>query len=228
MADQLRLEIDNRVARLTLDRPAKRNAITTQMWTDLLRHVRFIEDTGDTAAVVLQGAGGSFSAGADLAEVKHPDSDYVARYRDLAEQAVLALMALAPPKIAVINGPCFGAACSLALACDLRICSPASLFGIPALRNGLTYEPAFIQRLVQIIGPGSAGLLLYSGERWTADEAAARHLVDRCTPDPAAAAEQILQSLRAANSSAVVLTAHAIRTAPLGAVTPETGAHSWT
>jgi enoyl-CoA hydratase/carnithine racemase len=225
---ELRLEIDDRVARLTIDRPAKRNAMTTQMWADLLGHLQSIDDSPDIVAVVLQGTGGSFSAGADLAEVKHPDPEYVAQYRDLGERAVLALQALAPPKLAVIDGPCFGAACSLALACDLRICSPASHFGIPALRNGLTYEPAFIQRLVQIVGPGSAGLLLYGGERWTADEAAARHLVDRCTPDPTAAADQIVDSLRAANPTAIALTAQAIRTAPSGASFMETGARTWT
>ena len=122
------------------------------MWSTLLAHLQSIDQTADIAAVVIQGAGGSFSAGADLTEVKHPNPEHVAKYRALAERAVLALMDLKPPKLAVIDGPCFGAACSIALACDVRICSPASQFGIPALRHGLTYEPTFIRRLVQMVG----------------------------------------------------------------------------
>ena len=214
MTDLMRLEIEDRVARLTINRPAKRNAMTWEMWSTLGCHIRSIDESTDIAAVVLQGAGGSFSAGADLAEVKSSDPEYVARYRDLGERAVLALMDLKPPKLAVIDGPCFGAACSLALACDVRVCSPASQFGIPALRHGLTYEPPFIRRLVQIVGPGSAGLLLYGAERWDAHEAAARGLVDRCTEDLPAAAEQILDSLRGASAAAIAVTAAAIRTAP--------------
>ncbi|GHE83942.1 hypothetical protein GCM10017786_14030 [Amycolatopsis deserti] len=207
----MRLDIVDRVARLTIDRPEKRNAMSGAMWQALLRHVGTISRTPDVAAVVLRGTGGSFSAGGDLAELTAPDPDHVAGYRRLAETAVLALTELAPPKLAEIDGACFGAGCSLALACDVRICSPSAHFRIPALGHGLTYEPVFVRRLVQAVGSGPAGLLLYGGEHWTAAEATAYGLVDRCAPDAAAAVEPILAWLRGADGEAIASTALSIR-----------------
>lgn len=209
----MRLDVVDRVARLTINRPEKRNAMSAEMWRSLLRHIRSIDKSSGIAAVVLRGSGGSFSAGADLANVKAPDREHVASYRELAEATVVELMDLKPPKVAEIDGACFGAGCSLALACDVRICSVTSRFGIPALANGLTYEPVFVQRLVQVVGSGSAGLLLYGGERWNAQEAATRGLVDKCTEDVSVAVEQILTNLRGANDSAIGSTTASIRTA---------------
>ncbi|WP_307832129.1 enoyl-CoA hydratase/isomerase family protein [Prauserella cavernicola] len=202
------------MARLTINRPEKRNAMSADMWHSLRRHIRTIDETSGISAVVLRGVGGSFSAGADLAEMRDPDQDRVEEYRDFAEEAVVALMELTPPKVAEIDGPCFGAGCSLALACDVRLCSPASQFGIPALKHGFAYEPVFVRRLAQIVGPGPAGLLLYGSERWNADEAVAHGLVDRCTDDVPAAVERILANLRGARESAIASTTAAIRTAP--------------
>ncbi|GAA3566980.1 enoyl-CoA hydratase-related protein [Amycolatopsis ultiminotia] len=216
MTDPMRLDIEGRVARLTIDRPEKRNAMSAEMWRSLLRHIRSIGETAGIAAVVLRGAGGSFSAGADLAEMRSPDPVQVAGYREFAEQVVLALSDLEPPKLAEIDGPCFGAGCSLALACDVRICSPAAQFGIPALRHGLVYEPVFVRRLVRIVGPGPAGLLLYGGERWTGDEAVTRGLADKCAEDVSTAVERILAYLCDAGEPAIASTAAAIRTAPRG------------
>jgi enoyl-CoA hydratase/carnithine racemase len=213
VTDPMRLDVTDRVARLTIDRPDKRNAMSTDMWRSLLRHVRSIDAATDVSAVVLRGAGGSFSAGGDLAELRAPDAD---AYRALAETAVVALMDLRQPKVAAIDGACFGAACSMALACDVRICSPASCFGIPALRNGLVYERVFVRRLVRVVGPGPAGLLLYGGERWDAHEAVAHGLVDRCAEDVPAAVEPILTGLRGADDSAVASVTAAIRAAMTG------------
>jgi enoyl-CoA hydratase/carnithine racemase len=214
MTDNMRLDIVDRVARLTIDRPEKRNAMSMEMWRSLLRHIRSLEETADISAVVLRGDGGSFSAGGDLSELRIPDLEHVAAYRKLAEATVLALMELRLPKVAEIDGACFGAGCSLALACDVRISSFSSQFGIPALKNGLVYEPVFVQRLVQIVGSGSAGLLLFGGERWNAEEAAARGLVDKCTGDVSTAVEKILTSLRGASHAAIASTTASIRTAP--------------
>ncbi|MEU0470746.1 enoyl-CoA hydratase/isomerase family protein [Amycolatopsis sp. NPDC006131] len=209
----MQLDIADRVARLTISRPEKRNAMSGDMWQELVGHVRRIDETPGIAAVVLRGSGGSFSAGGDLAELSSSDPDHVAAYRHLAETAVLALTELAPPKIAEIDGTCFGAGCSLALACDVRICSPAANFRIPALGHGLTYEPVFVRRLVQAVGTGPAGLLLYGGERWNAEQAAAHGLVDKCAQDAAAAAGEILAWLRGADVEDIVSTAMSIRTA---------------
>lgn len=211
MSGQVRLDVTDGIARIVIDRPEKRNAWTTQMWTQFLAYVRTLEERSDVAAVVLQGAGGSFSAGADLNEVRNPDAASVERYRALGEKAVRALIDAPMPTIALIEGACFGAGCSLALACDVRICSPRSCFGIPALLHGLTYEPMFLRRLVQVVGQGAAGLLIYGGERWDAAEAASRGLVDRCTVDPVEAVDNLLQVLRGVPTADLRQTATALR-----------------
>jgi enoyl-CoA hydratase/carnithine racemase len=209
----VRLELRDRVARLTLDRPAKRNALTGEMWATLHRHLDALDGTRDLVAVVLRGAGGSFSAGADLGELRSAEPDHVGGIQELAEATVLRMRDLPLPTLAEIDGPCLGAGCSLALACDVRICSPRSRFGIPALRHGIVYEPVHVQRLVQVVGPGPAGLLLYGGEIWAAQEAAVHGLVDRCTEATEAAIERILAGLRGASAAAVGATAAALRAA---------------
>ncbi|MCE0764746.1 enoyl-CoA hydratase/isomerase family protein [Pseudonocardia kujensis] len=203
-------EITDGVARLTLDRPAKRNALTAEMWVTLRGHLDSLE-TRDVVAVVLRGAAGSFSAGADLGELRIPDPEYVGGVQELAEATVLRLRDLAPPTVAEIDGPCFGAGASLALACDLRICTPRSRFGIPSLRHGIVYEPVHVQRLVQVVGPGVAALLLYGGETWSGEEAVRHGLADRCADDVTGAVERILAGLRDAPRAAVVATAAALR-----------------
>ncbi|GAA4684953.1 hypothetical protein GCM10023215_19920 [Pseudonocardia yuanmonensis] len=203
-------EVTDRVARLTINRPAKRNAVTAEMWATLRGHLDAL-DSRDVVAVVLRGAGGSFSAGADLTELRTPDPEYVGGVQEFAEATVLRLRDLAPPTVAEIDGPCFGAGCSLALACDVRICSPRSRFGIPSLRHGIVYEPVHVQRLVQVVGSGAAALLLYGGETWAGDEAARHGLVDRVTGDVPGAVEQVLAGLRGAPRPAVVATAAALR-----------------
>ncbi|TCK22173.1 enoyl-CoA hydratase/isomerase family protein [Pseudonocardia endophytica] len=204
------LDVTDRVARITLDRPAKRNAVTGRMWTTLRRHLDALEDR-DVVAVVLGGAGGSFSAGADLDELRIPDPEHVGGIQELAESTVLRLRDLAPPTLAVVDGPCLGAGASLALACDLRICTPRSRFAIPSLRHGIVYEPVHVQRLLQVVRPGSAALLLYGGETWDGDAAARHGLVDRCTDDLQAAVEPILAGLRTAPRHAVLATAATLR-----------------
>ncbi|SHL52357.1 Enoyl-CoA hydratase/carnithine racemase [Pseudonocardia thermophila] len=210
MSSAVRLEVRDRVAHLTIDRPEKRNALTADMWAALHRYLDDVDGAG-VAAVVLSGAGGSFCAGADLGELRAPGR--ADEMRELGERAVLRLREVAVPTVAAIDGPCFGAGCSLALACDVRICSPASRFGIPALRRGLVYEQAFVTQLVRIVGPGTAGLLLYGGETWSAEEALDRGLVDRCSADVPAAVEHLLAGVRDAPAAAVAGTAAALRAA---------------
>ncbi|WP_375002138.1 enoyl-CoA hydratase/isomerase family protein [Aeromicrobium sp. CTD01-1L150] len=207
----LRLEVVDRVAVISIDRPDKRNAMSSAMWTALLDHLRTIQHDPDVVAVLLRGEGGSFSAGGDLAELQVADARHVDRYRQLAEEAVHALTALDRPKVAAIDGTCFGAGCSLALACDVRIATPTSTFAIPSLRNGLVYEPAFVHRLVDVVGSGLAGLLLLGGERWSGEDAAMRGLVDRCASDVATAVDDFLTALRAADPHAIVATTAAVR-----------------
>lgn len=205
------VEVRSRVARVTVNRPEKRNALTVEMWADLRRALEELDDRGDLVAVILRGAGGSFSAGSDLDGVRSSDPERFGELQELAESTVLRLRDLRSATFAEIDGPCFGAGCSLALACDVRVCSPRSRFGIPVLRHGIVYEPVHVQRLVEVVGPGPAALLLYGGEEWTAQEAVTQRLVDRCSEDPRAALEQVLGGLISATTPVVRATTISLR-----------------
>lgn len=212
-AGSVRSETVERVALVTLDRPDKRNAMSGTMWRELERHVAAIAADDEVMAVVVRGAGGAFSAGGDLRELREHGAEHAEAYRRHAEDVVRALAAVGVPTIAVVEGACFGAGCSIALACDIRIATPAARFGIPALRNGLVYEPEFVRRLARIVGQGPAGLLLYGGETWTAATAERHGLVDRCVDDPEVALGDLLGALRSAAPAAIRSTTTAIRSA---------------
>lgn len=213
MSGAVRLDFADRVARLTIDRPARRNALTSGMFAALLDGLDALDRPAGpaVAAVVLTGAGGAFSAGADLGELRDPARrDHL---REIGERAVLRLRELRVPTFALVDGPCLGAACSLALACDVRLCSPAALFAVPALRNRVVYERAHVRRLVQVVGPGPAGLLLLGGERWTGVQAAGYGLADRCAVDPGAELDRLLAGLRDAPAPVLAATTAALRSA---------------
>ncbi|TYQ09733.1 UNVERIFIED_ORG: enoyl-CoA hydratase/carnithine racemase [Gordonia westfalica J30] len=211
MTDNLHLTVIDRVAYITVDRPQKRNAMSTAMWRALIEYVHQLTDAHDVCAVVLRGSSGSFCAGGDLSEIRGDDAEAARAYRQLAENAVIAFGRLAQPTFAEIDGPCLGAGCSLALACDIRIAAPTAQFAIPSLRNGLTYEAPFVRRLTDTIGSGPSGLLLLAGERWNGTEAAAYGLVDRCTDDPSSTIERAVDYLRGASHATVAETILAIR-----------------
>ncbi|GAA2897934.1 enoyl-CoA hydratase/isomerase family protein [Pseudonocardia halophobica] len=205
----VRSDVQDRVAWLTLDRQARRNALTASMWAELAEHLDAVEN-GAVAAVVLGGAGGAFSAGADLDELR---GSHAAGLRHLAERTILRVRDLPVPTFALIEGSCLGAGCSLALACDIRVCAPSARFGIPALRNGLVYEDVYVRRLVELVGEGAAGLLLLGGERWSGAEALAHGLVERCVEDPTETIEALVAGLREARAATVAATVTAIRCA---------------
>jgi len=200
------------VAEVVIDRPEKRNAMNQAMWIALRDHLHAIESS-DVRAIVLRGTGGSFCAGADLSDRIADDPDHVDRFVALAEHTVHALTNLDRPTVALIDGPCIGAGLSLAMACDLRIATPGSLFAIPSLRNGIVYERSLVERLVQIAGHGSAALLLLGGRRVDGAEANTRGLVDLCTPDAAAVVDDITEHLLSARPDGVAHIVDSIRSA---------------
>ena len=179
-----------RVARLTLTRPRTRNAMTQAMWAALPEVLA--EAAGDDAvrALVVTGAGGAFSAGADIGEFAqvYADADSAAAYNATVRAGVAALRDLPRPVIAAIAGPCVGGGVALALACDLRMAAADAVFAVPPARLGIAYSPADTALLVQAVGPARAKDLIFSARRVPAPEALSMGLVDRLADDPLAAA----------------------------------------
>jgi enoyl-CoA hydratase/carnithine racemase len=163
---------------VTLERPEKANALTRAMLERLADLAEAAAVEPDLRVFVLTGAGArAFSAGGDLDEVRAGlDRDPVwARL----SAAIAALPCLS---IAALNGTLAGGAFGMALACDLRLAVAEARFFYPVLRLGLRPPPPDPGRLVALVGPARAKLLLLGGARWDAVEALAFGLVDRGVP----------------------------------------------
>jgi enoyl-CoA hydratase/carnithine racemase len=168
-------------ARVVLNRPDRRNAITRAMWRALPAIRAAIEAREDLLVALVEGEGAHFSAGADIAELGEIYRD-TARIRDCGDavqDGLKARMDLDRPTIAVIRGVAIGAGLGLALACDLRFCAADAHLAITPARLGLIYGHAETRRLVELIGPSRAKDLLFTGRRIETEEALAIGLIDR-------------------------------------------------
>lgn len=173
------LDFEDDVARLTLDRPAARNAIPATGWKELSAAVARV--AGSNARLLLvTGAGGTFCAGADLADFTAMRADLaaIARFRTEMRAALAALRDLAIPTIALVEGHCYGAGVALAMACDLRLAHPRAQFAIPPAKLGIGYPQEDVHRLVELVRPGQAARILFGAIPVSAGEAEALGLVD--------------------------------------------------
>ena len=158
---------------LTIDRPDKANSLTKAMLEELAAAV-----AGATAAgvpvLVLTGAGKVFSAGADLDEAR------AGLARDGVWERLSGAIAGFPGlSIAALNGTLAGGAFGMALACDLRIAVPGARFFYPAIRLGFLPQPSDAGRLIALLGPARAKLILMAGQKLSAEEALSFGLIDR-------------------------------------------------
>lgn len=172
MTGSIGFERDGGTARLTLSNPGKRNAISADMWRELARIAHDVAGDRTVRCLIIEGAEGTFSAGADIAGFDTSRSGASANtYDDVLEEALAALETMATPVIAAIAGPCMGAGAALACACDFRIAEEAAFFAVPPARLGIGYDPRGVARLVRVFGDGATRELLFLGDRMTADRA---------------------------------------------------------
>ncbi len=190
----LYIERRGAIAHLVLNRPDKRNALTLDMWKRLTRLTAELEAAEDVKVVVVRGVDATvFAAGADIDEFgtvyATPESSW--EYTVTLAEAQARLARLSKPTIAMIQGPCIGAGCGIALCCDLRFADPTARFGIPPARLGLMYSLADTKRLVDAVGAARAKDLLYTAKIIDAEEAARIGLVDRLVAAEEIAAETL-------------------------------------
>ena len=185
--DDLRVAERGAVSTLVLNRPAKRNAITLEMWQALPALLGELAADPDLRVLVVRGAGGeAFASGADISEFERVRSDRATarHYSRVVETADRALAAFPRPTIAMIHGFCVGGGLEVALACDLRFADRAATFGITASRLGIIYGLTSTRRLASIVGPSHARDILFSGRLVGVEEARAMGLVNMvCEPD---------------------------------------------
>lgn len=153
------------IAVVTLNRPAKRNAVSLAMWRDLEGIYKDLASR-DVRAVILTGAGGNFCAGADISEFPTVRADAEAGriYEAAAEAATFAIRDFPRPTIAAISGYGVGGGCGLALSCDFRVADGSAQMGIPAARLGIVYSTLDCKLLYRQVGLANAKRVLFSGK----------------------------------------------------------------
>jgi enoyl-CoA hydratase/carnithine racemase len=186
MADTLRLHRSHSLARITLNQPEKRNAISEAMWHVLPLVLADLTADPNVRLIVLEGAGGHFAAGADISEFAevYATSERAALYSAAIETAVNALADCPKPTLARIEGACVGGGVSLALACDFRMAADNARFAITPGKLGLVYSLGDTTRLVSAIGETAARHLLFTGEVIDAAKALNLGLIPAITPAP--------------------------------------------
>lgn len=190
----LRLETNGPVAYLLIDRADKRNAFTITMWQLLPQLLaQAAADPALRVLVVKSAAGGAFCAGADIAELLANKDDAVwrAENQKALNRAQYELTRFPLPTVAMIEGDCVGGGCGIALACDMRVAGPKARMGITPAKLGLVYPLHDIKLLVDLVGPGQARRMLYTGMLLGAEEARAIGLVEELADDEAALVAQV-------------------------------------
>lgn len=184
----LRLEIDGPVAHLLIDRVDKRNAFTAAMWEAMPVLLEQAQSDPGVRALVIRSAlaGGVFCAGADIKEMLlHKDDEgWLAANQAAINHVQYTLARLALPTIAFVEGDCIGGGCGIALACDMRIATGNARFGITPGKLGLVYPLHDVKLLVDLVGPGQARRILYTGSLLEAAEAQRIGLIEMIAESP--------------------------------------------
>lgn len=154
------------IAQLTIDRDAKRNALSSSLLRELidaLSHPSFTSSTAST--ILLTGTGSCFSAGADLSE-GNPEDIYPALVELISQIRTLPIAV-----VAYINGPAIGAGAMLAAACDIRVVAPSAYFAVPVARMGVTVDKDLADSMTALLGGARARTMLMTGAPLSATDA---------------------------------------------------------
>jgi len=177
------LNVAERVAWITLNRPEALNAWTRQLGQDMLTALDRAVDDADVRAVVFTGAGRAFSSGADLKAGADPGSDgrveVQSVLRTVYNPLILRVRTAPKPVIAAVNGPAVGIGCSLALACDLIVAAESAFFVLAFVNIGLGLDGGASLTLPARVGHARAFEMAYLGERVPAAQALEWGLVNR-------------------------------------------------
>jgi enoyl-CoA hydratase len=170
--ENILLETSGRVARLTVNRPAKLNALNSATLTEIGRAVQAVQADPEVGAIVVTGSGDkAFVAGADIGELSGLDAAGAKAFSEHGQRVFDTLENCRKPVIAAINGFTLGGGCELALACHIRIASSNARFGQPEVNLGLIPGAGGTQRLPRVVGRAHALYLIATGDQIKADEA---------------------------------------------------------
>ena len=177
--------VESPIAFLTFNRPEARNAMTWGMYDALVDACDRVDSDDSVHVLILRGAGGhAFVAGTDISQFQRFESpaDGV-KYERHITYVLDRLERVAKPTIAQVQGFAVGGGCAIAAACDLRLATPESAFGVPIARTlGNCVTGAAYSRLVELVGPGHAKEMLFTGRLVPAAEAQAMGMINRIVP----------------------------------------------
>ena len=186
MPDPILVSRDGAIATVTLNNPARLNALSKPMWARLGEAMRELSADESLRCVVLRGAGEkAFAAGADIAEfaAERADSKQAKAYGYLIHETMQSVGRSRHPTVALIQGACVGGGLEIAAMCDLRVCGQSSRFGIPVSKLGLTMGYGELLGLLSLVGRAVALEILLEGRVFDAQEAFRKGLVNKVVPD---------------------------------------------
>jgi enoyl-CoA hydratase/carnithine racemase len=176
--------ISGGVARVTIDNPGERNAMTSSMCRSLIAVTQELDTDDAVDMVILHGGRGTFCSGASIGEL--PDilglTDATAHRGDLFSLVDAAIGSLVKPIVALVEGACMGGGWQLASACDFIVASDDALFGITPAKLGILYPRAGLERLIRTVGPETTKYLLMTGCTIGAHQAQTLGLVTHVLP----------------------------------------------
>ncbi len=177
---------DGPIGWIVFNNPARRNAVSQEMWQQMPGLVADLAGDDAIRVVILRGAGDqAFVAGADISQFKDRRRNMAdeAEYRKISGLGQEALASLAKPLLAMIHGYCVGGGVGIAVACDLRIAADDARFGIPAARLGLGYHYRGMEKLMHLVGPAHTREIFFTARTdWTAQDALRMGLVNQVVP----------------------------------------------
>lgn len=186
-----KLDIENKIARVTFNRPEKANALNMEAWEEMQAIFKKLSVADEVRVIVLSGEGKHFCAGIDLellmSVAGFHEINRGARRAEKVRELVLKLQATitaieqcSKPVLAAIHNGCIGGAVDIITACDMRYSTEQAYFTIKEIDLGMVADIGTLQRLPKIIPPGIAAEMAYTGRKVSGEEAQRIGLVNRC------------------------------------------------
>ena len=202
--DPILVERKGDIAFVTLNNPAKRNALTLAAWHWLSETITVLDADETLRCIVYRGAGDkAFAAGADISEFpeKRSTAEQAYLYGEATDKALNLLLACRHPSIAMIRGACTGGGLEIAACCDMRSASENARFGVPIKRFGHAFAGSEMKPLLDLVGKALVLEFLLEGQVIDAAEALRHRLVNRVVEDAALEAEVMETAERVASGA---------------------------
>jgi enoyl-CoA hydratase len=184
--ENMQAGIEGPIGWMTFNKPARRNAVSLDMWEAMPAILDRFEADPAVRVIVLKGAGDqAFVSGADISQFEKARASRASNvhYEKVSGDATDRLAACPKPTIAMINGWCIGGGLGIAVSCDLRIANTGARFGVPAARLGVGYGATGVKKLMDLVGPSFTKEIFFTARHFSAAEALEMGLVNRVVAD---------------------------------------------